>query len=156
MKAFASLLIAACAACTGANAQDITPSSERNSLVPSYVGLHLVTAHSVQGYNNTNLGLYAGWADSTGTGPVLGTYYNSERAQSLYAGYVWSWRASSLPVSASITSGLITGYKASTVLPLLVPSAALHAGRTALRLTYVPKIEKKGAHALHLSMEVAL
>lgn len=39
-------------------------------------------------------------------------------------------------------------------LPLLVPSLAVDvADKTALRLTYIPKIEKAGAHALHLSVE---
>ena len=39
-------------------------------------------------------------------------------------------------------------------LPLLVPSLAVDvADKTALRLTYIPKIEKARAHALHLSVE---
>jgi hypothetical protein len=156
MKAIASLLIAACAICTGASAQDSPADAQRSALLPSYLGLHLATAHSTNTMNNTNPGVYARWADSTGTGPVAGAYYNSERAHSVYAGYSWGWQASSLPVSAAITAGAVSGYSAGKLLPLLVPSTALHMGSTALRLTYVPKVEKKGAHALHLSVEVAL
>ncbi len=156
MKAFASFLIAACAICTGASAQDNHTPAERSTLLPSHLGLHLATWHSTDTMNNTNPGLYARWADATGTGPVVGSYYNSERSSSLYAAYSRGWQASRLPVSAAITAGVVSGYSAGRVLPLLVPSAALHLGSTALRLTYIPKVEKKGAHALHLSVEVAL
>jgi hypothetical protein len=135
--------------------------SQENTWAPTIIGAHLVTAHTEAGFNNTNPGVYARWADASGTGPVAGTYHNSERAQSAYAGYSWSWRTSGSggqpntgALSASITAGLITGYRAAKVLPLLVPSAAWHTSQhTALRLTYVPKIEKRGAHALHLSAE---
>jgi hypothetical protein len=155
MKDFASLLIAACAICTGASAQD-SSASERSALLPSHLGLHLVTAHSAAAMNDSNPGVYARWADSSGTGPVAGVYYNSERAYSMYAAYSWGWQSSRLPVSAAITAGAVTGYNAGQLLPLLVPSTALHLGSTALRLTYIPKVEKKGAHALHLSLEVTL
>ena len=91
---------------------------------------------------------------------MLGTYYNSERAQSVYAAYVWSWRTSGASgqantgsLSAAITAGAITGYQSGRIMPLLVPSVALHHGHAALRLTYVPKIEKRSAHALHASAE---
>jgi Antimicrobial peptide resistance and lipid A acylation protein PagP len=158
MKKLASLLIAACAVCTASYAQDTAEPAARSALLPSHVGVHLGTAHSTSGYNNTNPGVYLRWADGTGSGPVLGGYYNSERAQSRYAGYHWDWRATTtggLPVSAGVTVGAINGYARAKVMPLVVPSAAVHLGSAALRLTYVPKIEKGGAHALHLSVEMA-
>jgi hypothetical protein len=154
MKKLASLLIAACAACSGAYAQDDSEPGTRSALLPSHAGLHLVTQHSTTTANNTNPGMYVRWADATGTGPVAGSYYNSERNQSFYAAYSWNWRARSMPVSAGITAGAITGYSSAKVLPLLVPSAAVHWGRAAVKLTYVPKFEKDSAHALHLSVEV--
>lgn len=129
-------------------AQSPTPSAWQ----PTAVGLHITSRHSVQGYNDFNPGVYLRWANARGSGPAAGVYHNSERATSVWAGYTYSTPHVG-PVSAAITLGAITGYQAARVLPLAVPSVALHQGPVAYRLTYVPKVEKRGAHALHLSLE---
>lgn len=112
------------------------------------IGLHLGSVHSTPGWCDYNPGVYM----RTDTGLTLGAYRNSECRSSAYAG--WTWEARRGKLAAAITAGAVTGYAARPVLPLLVPSLAVDvADKTALRLTYIPKIEKAGAHALHLSVE---
>lgn len=142
MKKMITLLLLAACACA----------SQAQNLLPTTVGLHLGTKHSSAGYNNTNPGVYARW-DS---GMTAGVYYNSERATSAYAGYLWETGAyTPLQLQAGLLLGVVTGYRARQLTPLLVPSlsAALPATDWRARLTYVPKAEKGSAHALHLSIE---
>lgn len=146
----ASILIAACAMSAQASTED---APERSALLPSTIGLHIGSRHSAPGFNDRNPGLYARWADAQGDGFAAGTYLNSERAQSLWAGYAWNWHMQALPISAGLTVGAVSGYRAAKLLPLALPSAALHLGKTAARLTYVPRVEKRGAAALHFSLE---
>lgn len=120
---------------------------------PQRLGLHLASWHSAPGFEARNPGVYAVWAN----GATLGTYHNSERAQSVYAG--WTWRSAELlpRTHAALTAGVVTGYLARPVMPLLVPSLGVRvAERTTVRLTWLPRVEKAGAHALHLSLEFAL
>jgi hypothetical protein len=203
MKFIASLLIAACALCTSAHAQDSQATSERSALLPVRVGLHLASVHSLPYYNNSNPGVYAVWQN----GLVLGALRNSLGVPSAYAGYAMdSGRFAGGQLSVAVTVGAITGYKwraidvrtercptpavdpatiysksgsnydalcatgkhdtvtTTTTLgfrrdvqPLLAPSMAWHATRSAtVRLTYMPKLNSLAAHALHLSVEVAL
>lgn len=149
-KFFAALFIATLA--FTATAQEAKP-AERSALLPTTIGLHIGSKHSAPGFNDANPGIYARWADANGSGFALGTYYNSERAQSVWAGYSFSRRMNTLPISAAITVGAVSGYKAAKITPLIVPSVAVHYGSSAARLTFIPKVEKAGAAALHLSLE---
>jgi hypothetical protein len=154
MRKFITALLIATAAFTGCNAS--AQEAERSPLLPNTLGLHVGSRHSEPGFNDTNPGLYARWADANGTGWALGTYYNSQRAQSAWGGYSFSsprLGSHNLGVSAALTLGVVPGYRAAKVLPLMVPSAALHFGDAAARLTYVPKVEKSSAAAVHLSLE---
>lgn len=125
----------------------ILASCSMSPVAAQTVGLHLASVHSKSGYNNVNPGVYVnldGW--------TVGTYYNSERRQSYYAGYTLDRDFG--PVRASLTLGGITGYDGGP-LPLVVPSLAV---RDALlggywRVSYAAKVYKHGAHALHLSHE---
>ena len=118
---------------------------------PSVVGLHLATVHSASGFCNVNPGAYAVWEG----GFTVGTYRNSECEKvSAYAG--WTWQTEGR-LRAGLTAGLVTGYRRSPVMPLLVPSIAFDLSpSTTVRLTYVPKVEKGGAHALHVALEFPL
>lgn len=120
------------------------------------LGIHVGSHHwPAQDFNNTNPGVYLkGTINAVPYVPdgtyVLGTFYNSERKQSVYAGYVYP-----LVGGFDVVLGAISGYKASPVLPLVAPSYSLRILDSAwtARLTYLPKIEKSGAHVLHLSLE---
>jgi hypothetical protein len=114
------------------------------------VGAHIASWHSEPGYNNTNLGAYLRTAD----GWTVGTYFNSQRKQSAYAGRTFSTQLAD-QVEASVTVGAITGYKLAPVLPLLVPSLRI-GGDVGLRLAYLPPIEKQGTHVAHVSVEWSL
>lgn len=112
------------------------------------VGVHLGSVHSQGHYNNVNPGVYVnhnGW--------TAGTYYNSERKQSVYGGYTFDKEIMG-GVRSSATVGLITGY-GHGAMPMVVPSISAHnaliGGRT--RLSWAIKIKPDGAHALHLSHE---
>lgn len=117
---------------------------------PAVLGLHLGTLHSRPGLCNLNPGLYATWAN----GLTAGAYRNSDCGTSAYLVRTWSTAG---PVRFAVSAGAVTGYAAHPVLPLLLPSVVKDLSRTtAVRLTYVPKFEKRGAHALHLSLEWTL
>lgn len=109
------------------------------------VGVHLASIHVPQReFNNTNPGLYYRSDD----GWTVGTYRNSTRRTSAYAGYTWEWGR------LALTAGGMTGY-ARQVQPMLVPSVTvftLH-GATA-RVAFVPRVEKRiGSHVFHLMVE---
>ena len=107
------------------------------------LGLHIGSQHyPARDFNDANPGAYYisddGW--------TVGTYYNSERKQSVYAGKSWDFGPFRLQ------AGLITGYSRH-VLPLVAPSVALGAG---FRLTVLPKVERGGSTVVHLMYEFKL
>jgi hypothetical protein len=115
------------------------------------LGLHLGSRHSNydQPWNDVNPGLYARFDN----GVIVGTLRNSERAQSYYAGWSRDWPLTTR-LDAGITLGLITGYKRADVLPLVVPSIRLgFTENVGLRTSLLVNPDKRGAHAVHLSVE---
>ena len=108
------------------------------------VGFHIGSQHfPAKQYNNFNPGAY--YIHSSGA--TVGTYYNSERRQSVYAGWTWDygpWR---------LQAGAITGYRRAAVLPLIAPSVSLGYG---FPLTVLPKVERRGSAVVHLTWEMKL
>ena len=108
------------------------------------LGFHIGSQHfPSKQYNNANPGAY--YIHSSGA--TIGTYYNSERRQSVYAGWTWDygpWR---------LQAGAITGYRRAAVLPLIAPSVSLGYG---FRLTALPPFGSQGSAVLHLSFETKL
>ncbi len=108
------------------------------------LGLHIGSHHfPAQDYNNFNPGAYY----IHDNGATVGTYYNSERRQSVYAGWTWDsgpWR---------LQVGAITGYERAKVLPVVMPSVALGHG---FRLVVLPKVERSGSSVIHLMWETKL
>ena len=113
------------------------------------IGVHIASQHSEKGFNNVNPGVYV-----VHSGYTIGTYYNSEYRQSYYAGYTFEGKLSG-PINYGITVGAITGYAAGKVTPMVVPSISYNDGLFggSTRLSFVPKIQRNGAHAVHLSYE---
>lgn len=111
--------------------------------LPATFGVHIGSQHlPARDYNNLNPGAYY-IADN---GATVGTYFNSERRQSVYAGWTFEsgpWR---------VQVGAITGYQG-RVLPMVAPSVSVGHG---FRLTVLPKIEKTGSAVLHLTWETKL
>lgn len=117
---------------------------------PLRVGLHLASVHTSPGFNNSNPGIYVRAAN----GFTAGVLRNSYRRTSAYAGWTWETKGR---VTAALTVGAITGYPASDVMPLVVPSVAVHFGRAAVRMAVIPKPPSKGGAAcFHLMVESAL
>ena len=108
------------------------------------LGFHIGSQHfPAKQYNNFNPGAYY----IRSSGATIGTYYNSERRQSVYAGWTWDygpWR---------LQAGAITGYRRAAVLPLIAPSVSLGYG---FRLTVLPKVERRGSAVVHLTWEMKL
>jgi hypothetical protein len=174
-KSFVQRLFAACAFCfaLGAQAKDepaqapltVSQASQpaeavRSAWVPAVIGVHTFSVHSnhwdaVAGrdWNSSNLGMYARWDN----GIVVGTYYNSIRRQSAYAGWVWP-----LNNYIDIVVGGITGYdrvgsSSKPVIPMLVPT--IHVPLTQsmdARVMFLPKAEKRGAAVVHFTLEFKL
>ena len=129
-------------------------SSAHAQTTPAAIGLHLGSHHfsaapaGHRGWNDSNPGVYARWSN----GLTVGTLYNSERRQSVYAAWTWEterWHG----LTAAITAGVITGY-AATVSPLLSISGTVALSqRTALRLNLLPKAHPGGSAVAHLSAE---
>lgn len=112
-------------------------------LIPETIGAHAVTWHSRAGFCNVNPGAYAIW----GNGLTAGAYRNSECAWSAYLGH--TWHADTGPVRWSLTGGGVVGYRAMPVTPMILPSA----GVGPVRLFYIPRLRKTGAHAFHVALE---
>lgn len=112
------------------------------------IGLHLMSAHAVPGYESATVGIYArapqGW--------TAGVLRNSEGRASGYFGRTTEWGPWALTV------GTIGGYKRGGLQPLIAPSLRVwSAGDVAARLTLIPAPPHPGgAAALHLSLEVKL
>jgi len=101
------------------------------------LGLHLYTQHVKDNFNNLNPGVYAK-CDSY----VAGTYYNSIRKQTVYAGYV-------LPVGPiDIMVGAATGYNI-PVVPMFVPSIVYKG----VRVHLIIPTKMTGGGGIHVSIE---
>ena len=111
-------------------------------------GVHTVSVHSRSGFNNVNTGMYVRWP----SGAMVGGYLNSERRGSLYAG--WHLESDAHPIG--LTAMIVTGYRAGIKVGV-VPSIRMRLDEsTSLRLLLVPKTQKSGAAAAHLTLEVTL
>lgn len=88
-----------------------TPKAKASELLPSTVGLHLVSHHmhtppeGQPGFNNANHGIYARWDN----GITAGTLVNSLNRRSNYL--AWTGERQITPrISVAITAGAISGY----------------------------------------------
>lgn len=126
------------AACISATAEELKLTS---------IGVHIGSHHwPAQNFNNFNPGVYATVSDGEWE-YIAGTYYNSERRQTFYAGLnfqPYSWL--SLQVIGA------TGYRRPFV--AVVPTLQLPvADRTTLNVSVLPKVEKYGSWVAHLSIQ---
>lgn len=121
-------------------------------LAPIIVGIHLTSVHyampenSSQGdYNNVNPGIYARWE----SGLILGAYYNSNRATSIYVA-----KAFDLPIrKTEIIVGGITGYSRKPILPLIAVSySRKFSEQINYRITACPP-SRISAGVIHFSIE---
>lgn len=109
------------------------------------IGIHIGTAHvdPDMPLNDFNPGVYAVFDN----GVTVGTYYNSIRKQTVYAGYTAKYKQFSLMVGGA------TGYNYKVV-PMIVPSVVLPLAEDFnLRIAYIPKMKITGAHVVHFTVE---
>lgn len=127
--------------------------------MPDVIGMHIGSVHSnnydpvaKRNWNNTNPGLYARWDNV-----VVGTYYNSIRKQSVYAGYAYPV-LSNLDVVVGVVSGYDgPGYRAKAIMPMVVPSLHFPITDTInARLNLAIGVGKGSATALNFAIEYRL
>lgn len=125
----------------------VSAHAEEGDLRLSGIGVHTFSVHGSAGFNNVNPGVYL-QANYKGEEFVAGTYYNSIRQQSVYAGWTWSG-----PLHIDWTVGIITGYKRSP-LPLVAPSITIDVTESMrARLVLLPNPFEPKDSALHLAVE---
>lgn len=102
--------------------------------------LHAGSYHAEPGYNNDTPGIGALCPIDGDWSLAAGTYFNSVRKQSVYAGAVWQ-PIKLGPVKAGLYGGLVTGYrKGAMPFGAVAFSANLWRGVDA-HLIAVPKVE---------------
>lgn len=115
-------------------------------------GIHIGSKHFPQyQYNNSNPGVYVRME----SGMTYGTYYNSERRMSVYAGYTYQFD-DTYAVTVGLVSGYSLGKEKTRIYPMIVPSMKLgKIGDTTFRLAIMPQASSKnyGSTAIHLMAE---
>lgn len=107
------------------------------------VGVHVGSWHSEPGFNNKNPGVFV-----IHNGFTLGTYYNSNKYQSYYAGYTFKKQLNSI-FSVQVTAGAIKYDKFyPMILPTLGINNSLISGTT--YIGYIPKISYTKSHIIHV------
>lgn len=110
------------------------------------IGVHTISHHTSGDWNNNNPGVYVshnGW--------TAGTYYNSERHQTVYAGYTFAGPIIG-PLHWGLSVGAASGYERSKIVPMVVPSLAFNTDVLTVRLSGVPPVAGS-AGVFHLSFE---
>lgn len=128
-------------------------------VLPDTIGVHAFSVHSnardkVSGerWNNANPGLYARW-DTI----VVGTYYNSIRRQSFYAGYVYPLSNHFDVVLGAVTGYDGPGYRAKAVMPMVIPSFHMPiTDNLSARVNLAVGIGKGSATAVNFALEYRL
>lgn len=142
--------------CFSAKAEGVEPWPVSVGLMMASIHSERIDALTTRPWNDANPGLYTQW------GPlVAGTYYNSLRRQSVFAGYVY-------PVWANvdITFGAVTGYDgpgrtAKALMPMVIPS--IHGGfpfngaeHWGWRVNLALGVQKGSATAINFCVEYRL
>lgn len=132
---------------------------------PDAIGMHIGSVHSnnydpvaKRNWNNANPGLYAKWNVGNDMGAyVVGSYYNSIRKQSVYAGYAYPVLPN-LDVVVGVVSGYNgPGYRAKAIMPMVVPSLHFPITDTiSARFNLAIGVGKGSATALNFALEYRL
>lgn len=145
------IAIAIATLCLSANAE-----GTQNSFAPDSIGVHIGSVHSSKidpvankPWNNSNPGVYARWDNI-----VVGTYYNSIRKQSLYAGYVYQVTDNIDVVIGAVSGYNGPGYRAKPVMPMVIPSVHFKVWEnTSVRINIAPGVGKGSATAINFALE---
>ena len=114
------------------------------------LSLHLLSMHDAPGFNSITPGISIRTAES---GYMAGILQNSEGGTSLFAGRLLE----SSDKHWAIALGVITGYAAAPILPLVTPSYSSSLGSGwGYRISWLPKVNSNGANALHFNLEKGL
>jgi hypothetical protein len=109
------------------------------------LSIHVPGTHEFGAYRTVTPGLYA----IATSGATFGAYRNSYGRVSAYGG--WTWRSDDGRL-AFVAAGA-TGYEGPAIRLIAAPSVRFSLGSTWLRVAYLPRVEKSGAHVIHLAIE---
>lgn len=123
------------------------------------VGMHVASVHSTprdnvagRDWNNANVGVYFR-RDNV----VVGTYYNSIRKESFYAGYVQPITDNVDIIVGAVSGYNGPGYRAKPVMPMLIPSAHWDiTSKFGIRANLAIGVGKNSATALNFALEYKL
>jgi hypothetical protein len=113
-----------------------------------------------QDYREDNYGVGAEVAFAPRHAVLAGSFINSNRERSRYAGYYWRpwhWRPAGVRVSAGVVLAMIDGYSNQNGggwFPAAVPSLSAEYGLYGANLTFIPNSKNGSALALQLKMLV--
>ena len=104
------------------------------------IQLHIAAYHAEPGYNNATPGIGALCPINGDWSLAAGTYFNSLRQQSVYAGAAWQ-PVRLGPVKAGLYGGGVTGYR-DEISPFLALALSVPLSKTIdAHLIAVPKVE---------------
>lgn len=113
-----------------------------------------------QDYREENYGIGAEVLFRPQHGLLAGSFINSNRERSRYAGYhwrPWQWKPAGVSVSTGLVFALIDGYSnhnQSAWFPALFPALSAEYGVYGTNLTFIPNSKNGSALALQLKMLV--
>ena len=140
-----------------ASAEEVPPLiQERPFYKPTAFGVHMFSVHSERmddtagrPWNNANPGLYLRWDRWT-----AGTYYNSIRKQSVYAGYAYPLHENVDIVFGAVTGYNGPGYSSSPVMPMVIPSVHFKvAQNVSARINIALGVKRGSASAINFALE---
>ncbi len=113
--------------------------------------LHIAAWHAEAGYNNETPGLGVECYLNKDFALTAGTYYNSIRKQSTYAGAVMQpYNYGNLKIGG--IAGIVTGYELSHVLPMAGAVASYVISDYKINLLMIPKVENVTPFVAELSI----
>lgn len=125
-----------------------------STIAAAVIGVHLTSVHlqpelaerngNPEGYNDANPGLYV----RTAAGWQAGSYWNSHRKPTFYAGKAWTLVAGDGWDAGVFLAGA-TGYPAGSVVPMVAASVRVGV----IRFTATPRVGDKASAVVHASIE---
>ena len=120
------------------------------AMAPCAIQLHIAAYHAEPGYNNDTPGAGFLCPVSDHWRLAAGTYYNSLREQSVYAGAAWQ-PVRLGPVKTGVFAGMVSGYKDEAV-PFAALALSAPMGPVEAHLMVIPEVEDVSPATLAFSV----
>lgn len=108
-------------------------------MTPCAIQLHIAAYHAEPGYNDSTPGVGLLCPITDDWRLAAGTYYNSLRTQSVYAGAAWQ-PVRLGPVKTGVFAGVVTGYR-DTAIPFAGLALSAPMGPLEAHLLVIPEVQ---------------